>query len=84
MTYNVTLKQKVIKTLQGLNEPYYTQIKDAIYRLSDNPRPHGYTKLVGRKGYRIRVGDFRIIYLVYDDHLVVQVIDLGHRQEIYG
>jgi mRNA interferase RelE/StbE len=43
----------------------------------------GYIKLKGREAFRIRVGQYRIIYEIQDDFLVVQVIDLGHRKEIY-
>jgi mRNA interferase RelE/StbE len=83
MAYNVTIKKRAIKALQKINEPYYSNIKKAIYSLSDNPRPAGFKKLNGRDGYRIRVADYRIIYDVFDDVLVVDVIELGHRKEIY-
>ena len=83
MTYNVSLTKKAVKAIQNLNEPYYSNIKKAIYNLADNPRPAGYQKLKGRDGYRIRVADYRIIYDVFDDVLIVNVIDLGHRKDIY-
>lgn len=51
--------------------------------MAHNPRPHGYQKLTGRPGYRIRVGDYKIIYDIIDRELIVDVIDLGHRKEIY-
>jgi len=51
--------------------------------LAKNPRPAGYKKLKGRDGFRIRVGDFRIIYEVIDSNLIVDLINLGHRKEIY-
>lgn len=84
MTYKVTLKKKAIKALLKINEPFYSNIKVAIYSLADNPRPLGYIKLKDKIGYRIRVGDYRVIYTILDDVLVVDVIDLGHRKEIYG
>jgi mRNA interferase RelE/StbE len=56
---------------------------DAIETLAANPRPQGCKKLKGRSGYRIRKGDYRIIYDIYDDILVVDVIAAGHRREIY-
>lgn len=84
MGYSVTIKKRASKALEKINEPYYTSIKAAIYSLADNPRPHGYTKLKGRDGYRVRVGEYRIIYDIFDKVLVVDVIDLGHRKEIYG
>lgn len=83
MPFRVTLKKRAIKALTKITEPYYSNIKDAIYGLSHNPRPQGYKKLKGRNGYRIRVADYRIIYEVFDDELLVDVINLGHRKDIY-
>jgi mRNA interferase RelE/StbE len=83
MTYNVSLKKRAIKALVKINEPYYSNIKEALYNLANNPRPLGYKKLKGRDGYRIRVADYRIISDISDDVLSVDVIDLGHRKEIY-
>jgi mRNA interferase RelE/StbE len=76
MAYQITLRKRAIKALEKINEPYYSNIKDAIYNLADNPRPKGYIKLKGRDGYRIRVADYRIIYEVFDNILVVDVIDI--------
>jgi mRNA interferase RelE/StbE len=83
MAYRVTLKKRAIKALEKINEPYYSNIKEAIYRLAENPRPTGYKMLKGREAYRIRVADYRIIYEIFDDVLLVDVIDLGHRKDIY-
>jgi len=83
MTYNVTLKKRAIKALENINEPYYSNIKEAIYSLADNPRPAGYKKLKGRDAFRIRVANYRIIYEIQDAILLVDVIDLGHRKDIY-
>lgn len=83
MIFKVTLKKSAIRALEKINEPQYTKIKDAIYSLADNPRPMGYKKLKGRDGYRIRVSNYRIIYDILDDVLLVEVINLGHRKDIY-
>lgn len=83
MAYKVSLKKRAIKALEKINEPYYSNIKEIIYSLANNPRPKGYKKLNGRDGYRIRVANYRIIYDIFDDILVVDVIDLGHRKDIY-
>ena len=83
MAYCITLKKQAIKALEKINEPYYSNIKDAIYSLADNPRPQGCKKLKGRDGYRIRVADYRIIYDIFDDVLLIDVINLGHRKDIY-
>ncbi|WP_354430115.1 type II toxin-antitoxin system RelE/ParE family toxin [Mucilaginibacter sp. UYP27] len=51
--------------------------------LGHNPRPSGYRKLAGREGYRIRAGNYRIIYSIIDDELIINVITLGHRKDVY-
>ncbi len=61
----------------------FSLLKEAIYGFAENPRPFGYRKLKGKKGYRIRVGDYRIIYTIQDNVLVVEVVALGHRKDIY-
>ncbi len=58
-------------------------IFDAIAELAFEPRPRGYKKLKGRSGYRIRVGDYRIIYEIIDKELIIDVIAIGHRKDIY-
>lgn len=83
MAFKISIRKSAIKSLQHINEPYYSSIKHAIYRLSDNPRPIGCKKLKGRNGYRIRVAHYRIIYEIFDNELLVDVISLGHRKDIY-
>lgn len=83
MIYNVTVKKRAIKALEEINDPYYFNIKKAIYNLANNPRPAGCKKLKGRDSYRIRVANYRIIYEIFDNILLVDVIDLGHRKDIY-
>jgi len=58
-------------------------LSEAILALAVNPRPYGCKKLKGRDGYRIRKGDFRIIYDIDDKILVVEVIAIGQRKDIY-
>lgn len=83
MPYQVTIRPRAAKTLEKINDPVYSSIKKAIFSLGDDPRPHGYKKLKGRDGYRIRVGDYRIIYDIFDNILTVDVVALGHRKDIY-
>jgi mRNA interferase RelE/StbE len=83
MAYTIEFSNKVLKALIRINEPNYSAIKKQIYDLAENLRPQGYRKLKGREGYRIRVGDYRIIYEIFDTILLIEVIDLGHRKEIY-
>ena len=81
--YKVSIEKSVQKTLEKINDPFYSSIKNAILKLAENPRPEGYKKLKGREGYRIRVADYRIIYEIFDEVLLVTVIDLGNRKDIY-
>ncbi|HEY9125250.1 MAG TPA: type II toxin-antitoxin system mRNA interferase toxin, RelE/StbE family [Bacteroidales bacterium] len=61
----------------------YLLFKNAISNLGNNPRPFGYKKLKGEDAYRIRIGDYRIIYEIDDTIIVVTVVSVGHRKEIY-
>ena len=81
--YQIRIEKSVIKVLMKIDEPYYTKIKTAILNLANNPRPQGYIKLKGRTGYRIRVANFRIIYEISDEILLIDVIAIGHRKDIY-
>lgn len=83
MPYRVTLNKKAIKSLSKINEPYYSNIKSAIYGLANDPRPNGYKKLKGRDAYRIRIANYRAIYEINDHILLVDVVEVGHRKEVY-
>lgn len=81
--YIIVLSKKAQKQLDKLSDKIAEPIFTAITQLENNPRPNGYKKLKGRKGYRIRTGNYRIIYEIYDTELIIDVIDLGHRKSIY-
>ena len=81
--YQVLVEKKVLKQLEKIPEPDYSRIKKCILDLAKDPRPSGSKKLKGRKGYRIRQGDYRIIYDVHDHVLTVYVLATGHRKDIY-
>ncbi len=81
--YTVTLTRKAQKQLDKLTDQAAEPIIEAIGGLSADPRPPGYKKLKGRDGYRIRVRDYQVIYEIFDDVLLVDVINLGHRKDIY-
>lgn len=82
--YEVRIERKVQKKLSKISEPDYSKLKASILDLSKNPRPHGYRKMKDRNSYRIRIGDYRVIYEIHDFILLVDVIDLGYRKDIYG
>ena len=83
MKYSVTVSRSALKSLEKINEPHYSKIKHTMFSLADNPRPSGCKKLKGRPSYRIRQGDYRIIYDIADYVLIVDVIAIGHRKDVY-
>ncbi len=83
MPYKVTLKKRAVKALTKINEPYYSSIKEAIYGLAHDPRPNGCKKLKGPDAYRIRIANYRAIYEINEEILLVDVVDVGHRKNIY-
>lgn len=84
MTYQVSIVRPALKALASLDKTQRRRIQVAIDRLADDPRPPGCRTLkTGVGEMRIRVGDYRVIYTVDDHHLLVLVIDVGHRREIY-
>lgn len=82
-TYTVVVTVSVRKIILKLPATVATKIETSLLQLGENPRPPGCKKLKGRKGYRIRVGDYRIIYEIEDNILRIIVIDIGHRKNIY-
>ena len=84
MAYQVLIKGSARKELAALSLPLQKRIDTRIRALSENPRPNGVTKLAGDENlYRIRVGDYRIIYQIQDKALLVLVIKIRHRREVY-
>ena len=69
--------------MQKLIPSHIPAIKEAIASLALNPRPQGYKKLKSTNAYRIRSGNYRIIYEIHEDIITIVVIDVGHRREIY-
>jgi mRNA interferase RelE/StbE len=83
LKYQIFIQRPAQKDLAKIPNPYRDRIIQAIRELGGNPRPTGAKKLTGRNAWRIRISDYRIIYEIYDDKLVVVVITIGHRREIY-
>jgi len=82
--YKITISRPAQKQLQKLPDNIARQLTNAIYKLAENPRPVGYKKLKGRDGYRIKSRDYRIIYEIFDEVLLIEVVALGHRKDIYN
>ena len=83
MSYTVLIERSAQKQLAKISSPYFEAISEKIQLLEKDPRPPGCKKLTGRESWRIRVGDYRIIYNISDRVLEVIVIDIGNRKEIY-
>jgi mRNA interferase RelE/StbE len=82
--YRIEFKKSARKELDRLHAPEFQRISDAIDELENTPHPIGSKKLKGSESkYRIRVDDFRIIYEVKNTILVIFVIKVGHRKDIY-
>jgi len=81
--YRIELRPAAIRSLRKLEPGIRRRIQGAIALLAQNPRPPGARALQGRPGLRVRVGDHRIIYVVKDGVLLVVVVRLGHRRDVY-
>lgn len=81
--YTAVLTKKVQKQLDKLPDDIAELLFNAILSLEENPKPVGNKKLKGRDGYRVRIGNYRIIYDLFDKELIIDVIALGHRKDIY-
>jgi mRNA interferase RelE/StbE len=83
MKYRIIIAEPAIKALGKLQRKVQRQISEKIDALVDNPRPAGAEKLQGVDLFRIRSGDYRVIYQIKDDVLIVLVVRIGHRKDIY-
>ncbi len=81
--YRIELRPAAIRTVRKLDPQVRRRVQGAIALLAQDPRPPGARALQGRPGLRVRVGDYRIIYTVEDDVLLVVVVMLGHRRDVY-
>ena len=83
MSWRIDISRDARKELERLPTQIQSRIAKAVLALESNPFPHGCKKLKNRDGYRIRVGDYRILYFVDGKQKVIVVGLIGHRREIY-
>lgn len=83
MTYRIGYRASAKRQLSRLASAVQGRVVAAVDALAENPRPNGCRKLQGRPGYRIRVGDYRVIYDIHDRIITVEIIEIGHRGDIY-
>ena len=82
--WKIIIHRKAEKALKHLDGSILERIRQAIRELKNDPRPQGYKKIVGYENlYRIRVGDWRIIYAIEDDQLIILVLEVGPRGGVY-
>lgn len=82
--YRILLERAAEKDLSRLHATIHARVIAAIQMLSTNPRPHGCRKLAGSKNdWRIRVGEYRVVYEITDEIRIVRINRVRHRREVY-
>lgn len=81
--YELRIKKSVPKDLDPLPRKDVQRIVEAINELADNPRPPQSIKLSGAEKYRLRCGAYRVLYEIHDQVLIVCVVKVGHRKDVY-
>lgn len=81
--YEILFKESVYKDLRTVPKTDLQRILARIEQLGTDPRPQGSQKLTGAELYRVRQGNYRIVYTIKDDKLIVCVVKVGHRKEVY-
>lgn len=83
-SYRIEWRNSTRRDLRRIDREQVPRIIAAVNALAHDPRPVGCTKLSGsERAYRIRVGDYRIIYEVFDDTVYVEIVKVGHRRDVY-
>ncbi len=84
MTNQIELTRATVKALRRLPDTPRKRLEQAIAGLRDHPRPHGCLPLSGRENtWRVRVGDYRVVYEIHDQRLLIVIIRVAHRRDIY-
>ena len=82
-TYEIELSRSALKSLKKLDRKAAVRIFAAVEKLAKNPRPHGVKKLEGYTLWRLRVGDYRVVYDIDDGKVVILVVKVSHRKDVY-
>lgn len=81
--YRIEFRPAALREIRKIDRSMQPRIQGAIALLAQDPRPPASRALRGRPGFRLRVGDYRIIYTVNDDILLIVIVTVGHRREVY-
>ena len=82
-TYKIEFRPAALRELRRIDRSTQPRIQGAIALLAQDPRPPSSRQLRGRDGYRLKVGDYRIIYTIDEGVLLIVVVTIGHRREVY-
>jgi mRNA interferase RelE/StbE len=80
--YQIVVRGKAKKQILQISPPHFQRIQKQIDQLSENPRPEGVRTLKGEIGYRVRVGDYRILYEINDETKIVTIYRVKHRRDV--
>ena len=81
--YKIVIKKSAVKELEKIPKEALRLVAKRIQSLADDPRPAGTKKLSQQGRYRLRQGNYRIVYSVHDEDLIVRIVKIGHRREVY-
>jgi mRNA interferase RelE/StbE len=81
-SYDLRIKRSAEKELRAVSRPDLPKLIDRIRSLAREPRPPGCQKLSGQEAYRVRQGDYRVIYTVNDQARLIEIVKVGHRKEV--
>jgi len=81
--YKIEFKKSAVKELNELDSKVIKRIISKIKSLENNPRPEGSIKLTSEERYRIRIGNYRILYEIIDDLLIIYIVKIAHRKDAY-
>ena len=84
MEYQIRIKKSAIKELFKFPKPIAIKVSKLIDQFKTNPYPKGYKKLKGSDNdYRVRIGNYRILYSIFNDILIIEVVKIAHRKDVY-
>ena len=82
-SYSLVIKKSAERELRALPKEDLRRVVNRVQGLAHNPRSPGTEKLSGQERYRIRQGDYRVVYAIDDDSRLVEIVKIGHRREVY-
>ena len=82
-SFRIVINKSAAKEIERIEKKDRIRLIEKIRSLASDPRPFGSKKLSGQEKYRIRQGNYRILYQVIDDELIINVVKVGHRRDIY-